>query len=214
MKTKDRESGAIFVEASVVFPVMFLVILLMIYTGNAYFQKCRVEAVVNRLAIEGAAYCADPTVLNAGDASIPTDPSAIEVYPYRALDSNGVGDIVGTIEGRVYDEIEQLDDGYFSGMKPDLKSATAEYDYAFLYSTFKVTVEYEITFPIRMLGQSENVSVTMSSHASMPVSDTTELIRNVNMVEDYLEQLGVKDALNDLKTKITTAIEEATAWMK
>lgn len=213
MKMKDRESGAIFVEASVVFPVMFLVILLMIYAGNAYFQKCRVEAVVTQLAIEGAAYCADPSILNA-EGSIPTDPASVEVYPYRALDSNGVGDIVGTIEGRVNDEIEQLDAGYFSGMKPDLISAKAEYDYAFLYSTFKVTAEYEIVFPIRMLGESENVKITMSSHASMPVSDTTELIRNVNMVEDYLEQLGVKDALDELKTKITTAIDKATAWMK
>lgn len=212
MKTKDRESGAIFVEASVVFPVVFLVILLMIYAGNAYFQKCRVEAVVNRLAVEGAAYCGDPTILKA-EGKIPTDPASVEVYPYRALDPSGTGDIVGTIENRVYEEIEGLNDGYFAGMRPDIKSATAVYDYGFLYSTFQVTAEYEIVFPIRMLGQSENVSVTMSSHASMPVSDTTELIRNVNMVEDYLEQLGVKEEIQKLKDKISGAIAKAKEWM-
>ena len=206
MKTKDRESGAIFVEASVVFPVMFLVILLMIYAGNAYFQKCRV------VAVEGAAYCGDPTILKA-EGKIPTDPASVEVYPYRALDPSGTGDIVGTIENRVYEEIEGLNDGYFAGMRPDIKSATAVYDYGFLYSTFQVTAEYEIVFPIRMLGQSENVSVTMSSHASMPVSDTTELIRNVNMVEDYLEQLGVMEKIDDLKAKISDAIGKAKEWM-
>lgn len=202
----------VFVEASVVFPVMFLVILLMIYAGNSYFQKCRVEAVVNELAIDGAAYCADPMIENVEAGGVP-GLEELEVYPYRFLDANGVGDTVGNIEDELDKRIEGLDDGYFSGMKPKVKTATAEYNYGFLYSTFAVYVEYEIEFPIRMLGEDENVSITLHSHASMPVSDTTELIRNVNMVEDYLEQFGVMEAIDDFKAKITEVVSKAKDWM-
>ena len=72
MKTKKNESGVVFVEASVVFPVMFLVIFLMIYAGNAYLQKARVEAIVTEIAIDGAAYCADPMSRDVEAGKIPS----------------------------------------------------------------------------------------------------------------------------------------------
>lgn len=213
MKTRKNESGVVFVEAAVVFPVMFLVIFLMIYAGNAYFQKARVEALVTEIAIDGAAYCADPMVRNAEAGSIP-DVSSIDVYPYRAFDPSGVGDTVGLLQTELEERIEGLGDGYFAGMKPDVRSVSAKYHNGFIYSTFEVDVEYKIVFPIRMLGETENVSLTMSSHASMPVSDTTDLIRNVNMVEDYLEQFGITEKIAEFKQKISDAVSKATEWMR
>ena len=213
MKTKKNESGVVFVEASVVFPVMFLVIFLMIYAGNAYLQKARVEAIVTEIAIDGAAYCADPMSRDVEAGKIPSV-SSLNVYPYRAFDASGVGDIKSTMEDTLKKRIEGMNNGVFTGMKPDVKSATAKYNYGFLYSTFEVDVEYKIVFPIRMLGDKENMSMTMYSHVSMPVSDTTELIRNVNMVEDYLEQFGVKAKIEEFKAKIEDTVSKATDWMK
>lgn len=215
MKTKKNESGVVFVEAAVVFPVMLLVIFLMIFAGNAYFQKARVEAIVTEIAIDGAAYCADPMVRTAekgklGDISV----SSLNVYPYRAFNGKGTGDTVGAMQTELEDRIKGLGVGYFAGMKPQVKSVSAKYNYGFLYSTFEVDVEYKIVFPIRMLGQKENASMTMYSHASMPVSDTTELIRNVTMVEDYLEQFGITERFEEFKTNLSETMNQVTFWKK
>ena len=194
-----------------VFPVMLIVILLMIYAGNAYFQKCRVEAIANDVAIEGADRCADPLLVNVEGGNMP-NVSTINVYPYRYLDSTGVGTTVSDMENELEDRIEKLGNGYFTRMKPKVKEVSAVYNYGFIYSTFEVYVEYKIEFPIRMIGDDENISLTMATTASMPVSDSTELIRNVDMVEDYLERLGVKAAVSELTGKIKEAISALTPW--
>ena len=211
MKFFKKENGAIFVEAAMVFPVMLIVILLMIYAGNAYFQKCRVEAIANDVAIEGAARCADPLLVNVEGGNMP-NVSTINVYPYRYLDSTGVGTTVSDMENELEDRIEKLGNGYFTRMKPKVKDVSAVYNYGFIYSTFEVYVEYEIEFPIRMIGDDENISLKMATTTSMPVSDSTELIRNVDMVEDYLERLGVKAAVSELTDKIKEAISALTPW--
>lgn len=92
MCKKKSESGMVIVEATIVFPVMFLVIFLMLFAGNAYLQKCRIESLVNSYALEAAAYCADPMVENAISGTFPSV-SELHVYPYRYFDPNGVGDI-------------------------------------------------------------------------------------------------------------------------
>lgn len=212
MKFKKNESGMVFVEASVVFPIMFLVIFLMIYAGNAYYQKCRVEAIATELAINGAAYCADPLLTSAEGGKIP-GLATHNVYPYRAFDKDGVGTTKADIQEKLTKEIEGLDTGLFTGMKPDVRVAKADYKNGFIYSTFTVDVEYKIMLPIRMLGSNENVSLDFSTHVSMPVSDTTELIRNVDMVEDYLEQLGVMEKVDEFTAKITEAVTKAKEWM-
>lgn len=40
MKRLLDERGALIVEASIVFPTMFLAIFFMLFVGNAYTQKC------------------------------------------------------------------------------------------------------------------------------------------------------------------------------
>ena len=46
----------------------------------------------------------------------------------------------------------------------------------------------------------------------MPVSDTTELIRNVDMVEDYSQRLGIDKKIDELKKNIQKAIDSAKNW--
>lgn len=54
------DRGALIVEATIVFPVCLIVILMLLYLGNVYYQKSRIEAIVVEAALDGAAYCADP----------------------------------------------------------------------------------------------------------------------------------------------------------
>lgn len=210
-KFKDSERGMVIVEATIVFPVMFLVIFLMLFTGNAYLQKCRVDAYVNQLAIEGAAYCADPMLDNVANGSIPNVADS-NVYPYRYFDPNGAANIESEMQIKAEQKINNMSSGLFSGMTPKNQIVTAKYNTGFIYSTFSVDVEYKIVFPIRLLFSTENMSMSLASHANMPVSDTAEFIRNIDMVEDYMEKYGVAEKIDEMKQKLDEAIQKAKDW--
>lgn len=196
---KESERGMVIVEATIVFPVMFLVIFLMLFTGNAYLQKCRVDSYVNQLAIEGASYCADPMLDEVEGGSIPSYDN-VDIRPYRYL-IGGMDDIEAEIDADVERKIRNMSSGLFSGMKPSSVIVNTKYNNGFIYSTFSVDVEYKIQIPVRLLGASDFIYMNISSHADMPVSDTTEFIRNVNMVEDYMQKYGVTEKIEEMINK-------------
>lgn len=198
-KFKDSERGMVIVEATIVFPVMFLVIFLMLFTGNAYLQKCRVDSYVNQLAIEGASYCADPMLDEVEGGSIPSYDN-VDIRPYRYL-IGGMDDIEAEIDADVERKIRNMSSGLFSGMKPSSVIVNTKYNNGFIYSTFSVDVEYKIQIPVRLLGASDFIYMNISSHADMPVSDTTEFIRNVNMIEDYMQKYGVTEKIEEMINK-------------
>lgn len=198
---KNDEGGMLIVEASIVFPVMFLVIFLMIFAGNAYLQKCKVESVVTNLAIEGAAYCADPMLDDMEAGSIPSL-SEHDIYPYRYLLTGEMGEIEDKIYDKLDSSITGMGTGLFSGMKPKNHIIDVKYHNGFIYSTFSVDAEYKIEIPVRLLGESDYISLAVSSHAEMPVSDTSEFIRNVDMVGDYMEKFGVTEKINQMIDKV------------
>ena len=49
-----NEKGALIVEASIVFPTMFFILMFLFVVGNAYVQKCRIEEIVVSSTLEGA----------------------------------------------------------------------------------------------------------------------------------------------------------------
>lgn len=210
MKNKN-ERGSVIVEASIVFPVMFLVIFFMIYAGNAYLQKCRVEAIVNKYALTGAAYCADPQLLYAEGGSIPSV-SELEVYPYRFFSSTGAADVETEIEKRIKNKVTTMSSGLFAGMKPKNFTVQADYSNSFLYATFSVDASYKIEIPIRMLGDTENISLKIDTYVEMPVSDSVELIRNIDMIWDYMERFGVAEKIEEAKSKLEDALDKVNDW--
>lgn len=201
---RKSERGLAIVEATIVFPVMFLVIFLMLFTGNAYLQKCRVDSYVNQLAIAGAAYCADPMLNEVESGTLP-DYKSVDIRPYRYLFA-GMGDIVDEINTKINDKITNMSPGLFSSMEPSLIAVNVTYNNGFIYSTFSVDAHYKIKIPVRLLGASDFIYMDISSRADMPVSDTTEFMRNINMVEDYMQKFGVT-------AKIEEMIAKAKEWI-
>ena len=213
MKFQKDERGIVFVEAAVVFPIMFIVIFLMIYLGNVYWQRSKVDALTTDYAFRGAAYCADPLLVSAAKSSIPSL-SEHQVYPYRMFDGNGTGSIVEDVANDLEDAIEEIGYGLFKGMKPKDVDVNPVYHNGIIYSTFSLSVNYKIELPIRMIGQDKNYQLSMSSHVELPVSDVPEMIRTVDMVEDYMEQLGIDKAIDEFKNKISETIGKAKEWMR
>lgn len=204
-----QDSGLVIVEAAIVFPVTFIVILFMIYLGNAYMQKCKVESLTTQIAIMGAAYCVDPMLDEMESGTIP-DYDDIDIRLYRYLITSEMGDIENELETALENSVKNMDTGLFSGMSPVDVSANVSFNNGFLYSTFSAEVSYKITIPIRLLGESEFTLINLSSHAEVSATDSVEFIRNVNMVEDYVEQF---EFTNTIKTKISEAITKAKEWI-
>lgn len=196
------------VEATIVFPVMFLVIFLMIFLGNAYYQKARVESIVNDLALRGAAYCADPLLKTIEETKAVPALDTVDISPYRYL-IGGMDTVESDIEQEAVRRISGLSTGLFSGMKPEgynTGSLKTQFHNKFISSSFSIDLQYKIVMPIRLLGERDNLELRLASHTEVPVGDTTEFIRNVNMVEDYMERYGITE-------KITEMIEKAKEWL-
>ncbi len=205
-----KEKGAVqIMEASIVFPIMFIILFFLIYMGNAFYEKTQIEYVVNHYAIEGAAYCADP-ILSAikANGAVPSV-SNLESEPYRYL--FGVGDVPSDIARKVKETINGKAFSFFSNMSPTV-TARANFNNKIIYSTFSVEADYQIRFPISFLGRSTPPVVDGSVRAEIPVCDTPELIRNTDMVIDFMQQFefGRKfaEGVSNLFSKINGFIRE------
>ena len=215
----SNERGATIVEASIVLPITFIIIIIMLTLGNAYYQKCRVEAIVDINAIECGGYAQD-TLLEYYriNGKVPTDVNhmpSIEPYKYlfNGADSN-INTNVSTAEQKIKAQIEKLNTGYFKGMEVHLEKYTVSYKNYFIYQTITATVICRIQMPFRMLGSSESLNFYFSVMNEIPVSDSPEFIRNVDMVIDYLEKYGVTQAVNNGIEELKNAMTQVKAFFQ
>jgi len=205
-KSFKREDGMLFVEATILFPIMFLVIFLMIFVGNAYFHKSTIDSTVAQMANYGAAQCADPLLREITEkGGVPAlKDSTYSIEPYRYLlgevgKESGMNKIETNVKKQINDKIKKMKTGMFSHMKPSAKSVTVEYNNAFIYSTFEVEVKYKLPLPIRLIGMKDYFTINASSRCEVPVSDVPEFIRNVNMIMDWIENTpGGEDVLTKI----------------
>ncbi len=184
-----KESGVVIVEATFVFPIMFIILFILIYMGNAFYEKAQIEAVVVEKAIEGANYCTDPILETLKTTGSVPELSGLDTEPYRYI-FGGMSEIEEKISGEVKESINSRTNTFFGNMKPELSNTTAKianYESHIIYSTFSVEVEYNIEFPIKFLGEDSSTILTINACSEVPVNDTTEFIRNTDMAIDLLE---------------------------
>ncbi len=207
MKLLKKEQGDVIVEATIVFPIMFFIIFIMIYAGNAYYQKCLVERILVTETIEAAARCGDPML----DDVENNEKGTADVQPYRYI-LGGMNSIETTATSNIRSQVDKVGKGFFKNSKPKITSLKAKFNNYFIYSTFNTEIRYEIKLPIRLLFSKDDLVIKFASSYNVPVSDCPEFIRNISMVEDYLERFGVTEQLGKLKEKITGAISKAKEW--
>lgn len=207
------DRGALIVEATIVFPVCLIVILILLYLGNVYYQKSRIEAIVVEAALDGAAYCADP-LLRAIEENGNQVPAlgTVNYEPYRYLGGllGGMDPIESSISDLITERIGGMNTGLFSGMKPTgyENDLHVKYNSSFIASSVSVDMEYKIELPIRLLGDQDNLSMKFRTHTEVPVGDTPEFIRNVNMVDDILEVTGIKEEMTKKITEFRKFVKD------
>lgn len=194
-KIKSERAAATIVEATIVFPVVFFTVCFMIFVGNAYYQMAKIETAVTTAAIEGAARCTDPfhstvtsNVDGNGGISVPIKFNDIEPYRYilnaGGKDSN-ISAVEADLKSRLNDVVESS--GFFFGMTPDIKHSEVTYNNKFFYATLIAEVKYEITIPMKLLGEQEFSMFSSGARAEVAVNDPADFILNTDMVIDYVE---------------------------
>ncbi len=103
-----------------------------------------------------------------------------------------------------------MNTGLFSDMKPTGygNNLQVEYKSSFIASSISVDLEYKIELPIRLLGDRDNLSMKFKTHTEVPVGDTPEFIRNVNMVDDIFEVTGAKEAMTNKITELRQFVKD------
>lgn len=219
---KDRiknENGMVIVEAAIVFPVMFFVLLFIIFIGNMYYEQAKVDKIVLTYATKGAQYVADPSLYSmdhGGD--VPMNVNGLDIEPYRYIIgsiSNGtVKDIETKLSEQVTNEINNGGLIFFSNGKTNVVGSDNESIATFknyvVYSTFVVQVNYEVKFPIRFLGAENATIAKLSSRAEVAVNDAPEFIRNVDMVVDLLDGTKTAENIKSIFDKINEFIDKFT----
>ncbi len=209
-KLTKNESGLVIVEASIVFPIMFIVLFTLIYMGNAYYLKSQIESIVVSHAVSGANFCEDPLLETLKlENSIP-EVKDLDSEPYRYI-FGGMAEIEDKISGEVIEKFDEAGLSFFNNMKPELtstKSEIASFNNYVVYSTFSVDLEATVVMPIKMFGEEDFKIITYKSRAEVPVTDVTEFIRNTDMVIDMISGTKLGDTISGLFGKVNEFINQ------
>lgn len=196
---KEENGAVVIVEAAVVFPIMFFVLIFLIYMGNIFYMRSQVDSIASLGAIEAAARCGDPMLVEVEKTG--SVPRTIQnVQPYHSL----FGDTsqVSVIETEMEQKLNRLGTGFFAGMGIRNHSCKLKYENHVLYATVTADITYQIKFPIRFIGAKQPTVLKLHSHCVVPVTDTTEFIQNVDMAVDYADSTGLTEKLQKLGTKV------------
>lgn len=217
-KTKN-DRGVVIVEAAIVFPVMFFILLFIIFIGNLFYEQARVDDIVMRYAIKGAQCVTDPFLYDmyASDgASVPKDPGSLILEPYRYVLSFSENGCIGTVEKNLSTELKnEINSGslvFFDNTGGKYLSSENDqpctFKNHFLYSSFVVQVTYQVKIPISFMDTSSPTILKMSSRAEVPVGDTDEFIRNIDMAVDLLERTSLGEKIESVFDKVTSFINK------
>lgn len=196
MKTEER--GALIVEATIVFPIMFFIILFLIYFGNVFYLRSQVDAIVAESAIKAASYCVDPLMAKVEGGTVPT--TMEDVQPYHSIFGSAQTD---SVREEMVNKLNRIGTGYFAGM--NLKNIVVDqfkYNRGLVTSTFSVDVSYRIQFPIRFIGSDRPTVLKIHSQTTVPVTDTPEFMQNVDMAMDFFDSSGMSEKLNKMVSQV------------
>ncbi|MBQ3196169.1 MAG: pilus assembly protein [Clostridia bacterium] len=207
-KIKEEKGAVHIVEATFIFPIMFIILFFLIYMGNAYYIKSQIEHIVVEEAVKGAGHCVDPVLKNLEVGSIPSV-SNVDLDPYRYF--SGMDGVERQISQEVEQRIQNTSTSFFRNMQPVIKTSRAniaKYNNFLVYSTFSVEVKCELGFPIKFLGSATPTIMTISTRSEIAVNDTAEFIRNTDMLIDYFINTKIGRSISDVFAKINEFINK------
>lgn len=182
MKCLKSEKGEFTVEATIVFTVTFMAIILMLYIGIVMYQHVHLQSATDRVASRGAMMYATRTT------DIETGYKAPEAFwdsdPYRYIYDKGYKtEAEAAISAELKKSLGTGNVVAFSGGEP-----TAKVELGLL--TRKVVVKGERKFSVPFLSffDLSNSLFDIEVNSTAYIMDMPETIRNVDYVCDMLKQ--------------------------
>ena len=206
--------GAVIMEATIVYPVMFFVIFFMLFMGNMFCIRAGIDSLVTQEALTGAAYYADPKLESYSEKEkIPTTLSEaghVTKNLYRYLDIFDIGGSQSVQSTNLKENIGSYT-GYFTGMNPDrIEIVSHKVNNYIIYQTYEVEVKYYLNFPWKFIFHDEKYDIAMTARAEVPVTDSAEFIRNVDLAVDILERTEKGETASE---NINKTFEKVTAFL-
>jgi len=206
----SKEKGSVVIEASFVFPIMFLVIAILIFTGNAYLQKAELEAIVVDETVKGVAKIKDP-LLEKVEKGESIEFDNLDVKPYRYI--LGESDNIATdVQTNINNRISKKTLGLFGGISSEQVDATTTFERNFINSKLVSTSIIKVKSPYWIFGE-EPIIFRLNSDIVVGVHDTPEFIRNAKFAKNMLDRFGIGGYLDTAKEKIGTAATCANNFM-
>ena len=131
-----------------------------------------------------------------------TDPQV-----YRYIFTGYMKDIEGEIEKELADNIKQRG-GFFTGMDASSVLCVCTYKGSLVEPAFVAEVTYVIEFPIRFLFSDETITLEMSEKSESPIVDMGDFIGTIDMLEDYYQNTGAEEKVNNKISGIKNKINE------
>ena len=201
-------------EATIVYPVMFFVIFFMLFMGNMFCIRAGIDSLVTQEALTSAAYYADPKLESYSEKEkIPTTLSEaghVTKNLYRYLDIFDIGGSQSVQSTNLKENIGSYT-GYFTGMNPDrIEIVSHKVNNYIIYQTYEVEVKYYLNFPWKFIFHDEKYDIAMTARAEVPVTDSAEFIRNVDLAVDILERTEKGETASE---NINKTFEKVTAFL-
>lgn len=200
----------VIVEATFVYPVVFLVLILVLVLGDVYYQKARIEAVVIDTALLGSMSASSSALQNV-DVNEATGvgtmaPSQIENDPYRFVFNMGNDSSIDANISKYQDLLtDQIGDGgsSFFGLAPDLSEASVKYTSRFIYGDYLVSAGYDMDVPVAtMLIPEGKQTLQLGASAASTVTSMGELSRNIDLVDDAYSASGAQGLVDSVENLV------------
>lgn len=205
---KKEDAAVSIVEGAIVFPVVFFTIAFLIFLGNALHERAKIDSIVLMAATNGAQSITDPfhtrlvnEGVNAESGVIPPDSGYFkDCMPYRYF--FGIGSVEQEIEDYVVEKITGDNTRLFAAQINGEPIVKATYNNYILSSSFSVEVDFSYELPFEWAFMELPPLIVINSKAEVPVNDSSEFIRNTDMVMDYFVQSGLQKKMNDIMKKV------------
>lgn len=199
------ESGIVPIfEATIVFPIMFFVIIFMFLMGNVYMSKSYVDAFVHKEAVKIAAKCADPNLEETLNNK-KLNNTKLKNMPYRYIFQGQINDVINSSKKEIRNIATNDFNSFFPGMAPSMDNDNCikiKFGNNLINYDLSVTADYKITLPFKFIFADDVMSFDYTAYANVPVTDSPELIRNVEMIIDYIQQTGLDKKVENVTNKI------------
>ena len=202
-KTLKSEKGSMtLVEATIVFPIVFIVVFMMIVLGNIYYIHSRIQFEVVHAAIDAASAAENPMQVKIlKDGGIPSDiGNKAAIKPYRHILSGHGSEVAQEMEDLLISRISKIKEySIIKSIAPDTINPDVAYESSIIMSQIKVSYDYNIPMPIKYPFSNKTLKVHYYDEYTILVGDPAELVRNVSMIADEAERhKGIMDFLGKI----------------